>query len=176
VILYGQDYHIEIASYGFDLTWRAISVLDNAISLKDLAVRGYKDSLQLLQDVRSHDRPTEMDGSEAQSWHITRFNTAKGPLFRDVPHLRAKLGSGAYGTVYSAVDQASGNLFAIKVVKLNRAAGMDIDTARALLHREIKVMERVKHVSAGPDYSTDLFTVLMQLLETYHRISWPPTL
>lgn len=146
VIFYGQDYKIAIASYKFKLIWRTISKEDNVDSLKSLTVQDYEISLQLLQGVRSRDRPTETDTSEAQSWHITRFNTARGPLFRDIRHLRSLIGKGAYGRVYSAVDQTSGYKFAIKVVDLGHFNSLDIETARAFLHREIKVMERLKHV------------------------------
>jgi len=145
VILYGQNYKISIASYNFKLIWRTISKTDNAESLKALTVQGYETSQQLLQDVRSRDRPTENDDSEAQSWHITRLNTTKGPIFQDIKHLREEIGRGAYGTVYSAVDQTSGHKFAIKVVDLGGQG--DIEAARAILHREIKVMQKVKHVS-----------------------------
>lgn len=65
VILYGQNYSISIASYNFELIWRTISrtisKTDNANSLKALAVQGYETSLQLLQDMRSRDRPTDND-------------------------------------------------------------------------------------------------------------------
>jgi serine/threonine protein kinase len=125
------------------LIWRT----GKAESLKALAVQGYETSQQLLQDVRSRDRPTENDGLEAQSWHITRLNTRKGPLFQDIKHLRQEIGEGAFGKVYSAVDQTSGHRFAIKVVNLRAQPDVDIEKARAIFHREIKVMQRVKHVS-----------------------------
>jgi hypothetical protein len=150
VILYGQNYKISIASYNFKLIWRTISKTDNVESLKALTVQGYEASLQLLQDVRSRDRPTENDNSEAQSWHITRLNTTKGPVFQDIEHLREKIGRGAYGTVYEAVDRTSGYKFAIKVVDLS--GHDDVEAARAMLHREIKVMQRVKHVSPSNCY------------------------
>lgn len=141
VILYGQDYKLSIASYRFDLLWLS----RDAESPKTLAVQGYRTSLQRLQDVRSRDRPTENDNSEALSWHITRLDTVKGSLFKDIPHLREWKGEGSYGNVYKAVDQTSGHIFAIKVVKLKKYG--DIDAARALIHREIRFMKRLKHVS-----------------------------
>lgn len=141
VILYSQDYSISIASYDFQLLWLS----DDAVALKIRAVEGYRASSQQLQDVRSRDRPTEYDNSEALSWHITRLDTVKGTGFKDIPHLRDEIGKGSYGKVYKAIDQASGHIFAIKVVKLEEYG--DIDAARALLHREIKMMERLHHVS-----------------------------
>ncbi|KAK4065225.1 uncharacterized protein Triagg1_8664 [Trichoderma aggressivum f. europaeum] len=139
VILYTQDYTLSIASYEFQLFWLKRS----EESFKALVLRDYQTSLQLQQNVRSRDRPTEGDHSEALSWHITRLDTAKGSLFKDIPRLRKKIGSGTFGNVFRAVDEMSGNYFAIKVVKLEKYG--DIDVARAMLHREIKVMERLRH-------------------------------
>ncbi|KAJ2898970.1 uncharacterized protein MKZ38_003539 [Zalerion maritima] len=139
VILYGQYYRISIASYKFNLLWRT----SDTEPPKALAIQGYQTSLQLLQDVRSRDRPTENDNSEALSWHMTRLDTVKGSLFKDIPLLRDWIGEGSYGTVYKAVDRTSGHVFAIKVVDLKKYD--DVDAARALIHREIKVMKRLNH-------------------------------
>lgn len=117
----------------------------NIESLRALAVEGYQTSSQLLQHMRPRGQPTEYDVAEAQSWHITRLNTAKRPLFQDIEHLRVERASGAFGTVYEAVDRTSGRLFAIRVVNLEFSPS--IEEARAIHHRKIKVMERVKHVS-----------------------------
>ena len=148
VIAYSQNYEIAIASYHFELLWPSNRSQE---VLKAFVFQGYQTSLQQLQDVRSRDRPTENDNSEALSWHITRLNTARGPCFKDIPSLREFKGAGSFGTVFQAVDQTSGHNFAIKVVKLEDYG--DIETARALLHREIKVMERLHHVSdkTNPD-------------------------
>lgn len=56
--------------------------------------------------MRSRERPTENDNSEALSWHITRLHAAKGSLFKDIPDLRDQIGEGSYGIVYKAVDQS----------------------------------------------------------------------
>ncbi|KPM34269.1 hypothetical protein AK830_g12298 [Neonectria ditissima] len=157
VIFYGQNYKISIASYNFELIWRAISKTDNAESLKALTVQGYETSPQLLQDVRSRDRPTESDNPEAQSWHITRLNTTKDPIFQDIEYLRVKIGQGAYGTVYEAVDRTSGYKFAIKVVNLSGQD--DVEAPRAMPHREIEVMQRVKHehiIKLATSYPTQI--------------------
>jgi len=143
VMLYGQKYTISIASYNFNLIWRTDSKT-KAEYLKALAVQGYEASQQLVQNMRSRDRPTENDDSEAQSWHITRLNTSRGPIFQDIRQLREEIGCGAYGRVYSTIDQASGRKVAVKVVDLGSQG--NIDAARAILHREIKVMQRLKHV------------------------------
>ncbi|KEZ43777.1 hypothetical protein SAPIO_CDS3923 [Scedosporium apiospermum] len=84
VILYGQDYKIFIAAYRFELIWR-IKGID---ALRSLTVQGYQEALRLLKDVRSRDCPTEPVDSEVLSWHMTRLDTAKGPLFKDIAHLR----------------------------------------------------------------------------------------
>lgn len=149
VILYGQNYEITIASYKFRLIWRTLSAAHetNADLLQGLAMQGYHSSLQLVKGMRSRDRPTDIDLSEAQSWHMTRLATATIPLFQDVVRVREETGSGGFGKVYRAIDRSSGYLFAVKVVDLAANKTLNIETARALLHREIKVMERVKHVS-----------------------------
>lgn len=145
VMLYGQNYRISIGSYRFELIWRTISD-DNANieTLKALAIQGFQTSMQKLQNVRSRDRPTEFDDSEYLSWHVTRLKTANSANFEDIEQLREEIGSGAFGTVYKAVDRTSGHLFAIKVIDLKTHGDMDV--ARALIHREIKVMEQLKHV------------------------------
>ncbi|KJZ74044.1 hypothetical protein HIM_06493 [Hirsutella minnesotensis 3608] len=147
VIIYGQTYLISIASYEFILVWRTMSatVADNINSLKTLTMQGFQSSQQLAQNMRSRDRPTDVDVSEAQSWHITRLNTARLPHFRDVEQLRTIKASGAFGNVFKAVDRSTGHNFAIKVVNLAAYINADIETARALLHKEIKFMERFKH-------------------------------
>lgn len=141
VILYEQDYSISIASYDFDLLWLS----DGTGAVKTRALEGYRASLQQLKDIKSRDRPTEYDNSEAFSWHMTRLITAMGARFEDIPHLRKVIGEGSYGKVYEAIDQTSAHRFAIKVVNLEKYT--NIDVARALIHREIKVMERLNHVS-----------------------------
>lgn len=75
---------------------------------------------------------------------MTRLDTVKGSLFKNIPHLRDWKGEGSYGTVFQAVDQTSGHTFAIKVVELEKYD--DADAARALLHREIKVVKRLNRV------------------------------
>ena len=148
VLLYGQTYIIRIGTYAFRLVWRVISGRDpnpeNVKSLKALAIQSFQTSLQQLRDVRSRDRPTEYDNSEHLSWHVTRLNTAKRSLFEDHEELREKIGSGAFGNVFKAIDKISGHNFAIKVVRLD--AYDNLDTARALIHKEIKVMEKLRHV------------------------------
>jgi len=148
VIIYAQNYTITIASYKFDLVWRSITSdpANNHELLKALAVQGYEESVQRWQQLlTSRNRPTDSDNSEAQSWHVTRLNTAR-PILQDVLKLRVAIGKGSFGTVYKAVDQVTGHLFAIKMVELGATGNTDAE--RAMLHREIKVMERLKHV--GP--------------------------
>ncbi|KAI0812806.1 hypothetical protein GGR55DRAFT_677134 [Xylaria sp. FL0064] len=60
VIIYGQNYKIFIASYEFHLLWWGKSA-------KTLALQGYREYLQRLQDVRSRDRPTEINKPDALS-------------------------------------------------------------------------------------------------------------
>ncbi|RMZ76979.1 hypothetical protein DV738_g4644, partial [Chaetothyriales sp. CBS 135597] len=132
VILYKQDYKLSIASYTFDLLWLGAS----EETLKNVVVQDYQTSLQLLGNVRSRDQPTECDQSEAQSWHITRLYTAKYNCLKDIPKLRLQIGAGSFASVYRAIDEISGNSFAVKVVNLEKYG--DLNGARAILHREIK--------------------------------------
>ena len=176
VILYHQNYHITIAFYAFRLIWRSISETNNGDTLKDLAVEGYQNSLQRLKELRSRDRPTETGDSEALSWHITRLRTTKGPRFQDILHLRNQIGKGAFGEVYSAIDQASAYQFPIKVVLLDAPGVRNIEDTRAYLHREIKVMEKVRYVCAPQVPSIYSQHSHSYFLATHHRVPGQPTL
>ena len=139
VIIYGQDYRITIVSYEFELIWREIK------SPRDLAIQGYKHSLERLQDVRSRDLPTEFDESKVYTWYDTRLHTARKGLFREAEGVpRVLIGRGQFGEVFRTVDLESGNPLAVKVVRLDRYT--DVEQARAALHREVKALERLKHV------------------------------
>ncbi|KAI0115683.1 kinase-like protein [Nemania sp. FL0031] len=140
VILYGQDYGLSIASYHFELIWLSQTV----DTCRTLVLQDYQKSMDLLKCVRSRDQPTETDNFEACSWHITRINTAKNNPFKYISGLREGIGEGAFGRVYKVVDEITGNYFAVKVVELDKIKS-DVDAARAMIHREIKVMEKMKH-------------------------------
>ena len=168
VMAYTQDYDISIASYNFRLLWMKGSVG----YFKTLLAQGYQASLQLLQDVRSRDRPTESDNSEALAWHVTRLDTVKGSHIKEAPGQRDYIKEGNFGVVYKTIDQASGYAFAVKEVKL-RAYG-DVDTARASIYREVKIMESLNHVSNAFPYH--YLGVLTIHLGTYHRMSRSPRL
>ncbi|KAK4113273.1 kinase-like protein, partial [Canariomyces notabilis] len=144
VIVYGQDYRMTIASHNFELIWRRPEAYDVIMALRELAIRGYQDSLQRLQHVRSRDLPTEFDQSELHTWHNTRIHTARKVLFREAEGApRALVGEGQFGKVFRAVDLVSGNPFAVKVVLLHKYTNMEL--ARAALHREVKTLEKLKH-------------------------------
>lgn len=49
--------------------------------------------------------------------------------------------------MFSAINKITGQKFAIKQVKIKRTTASNVDQSRALLYREIKVIESVKHVS-----------------------------
>ncbi|KAI5859902.1 kinase-like protein [Durotheca rogersii] len=139
VILWGQNYVISIAAYCFKLLWFTAGTE----LLKTRAMQDYRESLSLLDDVAPRDQPTDIDTSAAERWHLTRLDETNNAFFDDIEALRVKVGHGAFGTVYKAVDQASGHVFAIKVADLERVG--DIDVARATLHREIKAMKGLRH-------------------------------
>jgi hypothetical protein len=109
--------------------------------LKVLAVQGYKEYMERMKQLlTSRHWPTESDMLEVQSWHVTRLNTVR-PIFQYVRQLHEKIGSGTFGIVYQAFDQATGHAFAIKVVNLG--ATDNTGAERAMLHRRIKVMGRL---------------------------------
>lgn len=60
---------------------------------------------------------------------------------------RTYISEGAYGKVYKTVDQMTGNFFAVKVINLRNPDIVNIELARAALHKEIKILEAVSHVS-----------------------------
>ncbi len=142
VILYLQNYVVCIASYKFELLWPDNNILD---AVKAFVFQGYQTALAQLRAVRSRHQPTLRGNSEVVSWHNTRLNTTKRACVDDIRALREFKGAGSFGTVFQTVDRRSGDAIAVKVVNLGDYG--DIETARALLHREIKVMERLQHVS-----------------------------
>ena len=93
-IVYEQDYIIDIASYQFRPVRRTIERNGNIKALRQLAIQGYQDSLQRLQDVRTRGLPTEGDQSELHSWRVTRLHPSKLPLFQDIVALRMLMGKG----------------------------------------------------------------------------------
>jgi predicted Ser/Thr protein kinase len=70
-------------------------------------------------------------------WYHTRVQSAKNPLLREVREARVLIGNGAFGVVYQTV----------KVVDLRKHSSEDDDHARAALHREVKFLEKLSHVS-----------------------------
>lgn len=144
-LVYGQEYVITIASYVFKLVWRHVEgrAPARAEALRRFAVAGYKDSLERLKDVKSCDLSIP-ETSTPNSWYMTRLQSAKEPLVIEDPKIRIPVGSGAFGAVFKTVDKRSGNLFAVKLVDLNRES--DKEEARARLHREIKILEGLSHV------------------------------
>lgn len=149
-MLYGQEYRIRIASYWFKLVWRPTQGTDRVQSLKDLATKGYEDAKQRLKHVKSSD-VSIVESSTAHSWYMTRLQSAKAPLFTELKGCRVPIGKGGFGNVYKTIDQASGKYFAVKEVDLKGQGGLDLELARAMLHREIKIMETVSHVSLHCD-------------------------
>jgi hypothetical protein len=146
VILYSQNYDIKIASYLFTLIWRPTEGPDQIQALKNIAVKSYEHSMQQLKNVRSRDLLIP-ETSTAKSRYITRLQSSKAPLFTEVEGSRVLIGQGAFGKVCRAIDQTSGNYFAVKEVDLSAQTTVDPEKARAALHREIKIIETTSHVS-----------------------------
>ncbi|KAL2257582.1 hypothetical protein VTK26DRAFT_9456 [Humicola hyalothermophila] len=167
-IIYGQRYNITIASYRFGLAWRQITSngSQNAMSLKELATNGYRESMERLKDVRSRDRSLAEPSTPA-SWYMTRLQSAKAPLVDEADvSLRICLGEGSFGKVYKTVDRMTGNYFAVKVVDLRGPNVINPDLSRAALHREIKILESLSHENiieclGTKDFDTDLPLIFM---------------
>ncbi|KFH41885.1 serine/threonine-protein kinase-like protein [Hapsidospora chrysogenum ATCC 11550] len=92
-----------------------------------------------------------------------------------MPGQRRRIGRGGFGAVYETVDANSGDPFAVKVVDMGRIDGGD-PLARAALHREIKIMERLSHPHVieclgSKDFDTDQPLTFMPLCEgTLHDL------
>ncbi|KAI3558672.1 mitogen activated protein kinase kinase kinase 3 [Colletotrichum abscissum] len=151
VMLYGQNYNIQISSYRFDLVWTVSSSRDpphvNNERLKELAWACFRQSMSMLKGLGSRDLPTGFERSEQVSHRITRPRTAKQALFRENKALRQFVGRGTFGTVYRSVDAETSAPLAIKVVHLGNYPKDKEDGARALFHRELKTMQSLNHVN-----------------------------
>ncbi|KAH6614529.1 kinase-like domain-containing protein [Chaetomium sp. MPI-SDFR-AT-0129] len=167
-IIYGQKSHLHIASYRFTLCWRPLEGANPAESLRRLAMRGYQDSMQRLKDVRSRDQSLPEASSTANSWYMTRLRSSKAPLVREAANSRIVVGEGAFGKVFKTMDRASGNYFAVKMVELDKQD--NVEGARASLHREIKILERLSHAHiieclGSKDFGTERPLIFMPLRE-----------
>lgn len=155
VIFYGQRYNVAIGPCRFDLCWRLGL---SAKNLEDRTLEGYRRSVERANLLRTRDQPTEQNLSELHSWHMTRFHTANKCRVEEERQKRTLIGKGAFGTVYQTVERSTGQPIAVKEIGLTD----DPDRAtllRAAIHREIKIMERLRHVrflraSTRPSYST----------------------
>jgi hypothetical protein len=139
VIVYGQNYVAQISSYQFELIWRF-----SVKSAKKLAWRGYEESKLKLTHIRSRDLSEEQPAD--YSWYHTRLQSAKDPVLREVREARVPIGNGAFGQVYKTADGTTANPFAVKVVDLKKHL-LKEDVVRAALHREVKILEKLSHVS-----------------------------
>ncbi|KAL2873020.1 hypothetical protein SGCOL_011819 [Colletotrichum sp. CLE4] len=152
VILYGQSYNIQISSYSFALVWRSISSTPqhNNQRLAELAEATCKQSLCLLRAMGSREMPTGADLSELVSHRITRPRTSKHAIVRENKQARRLIGEGAFGKVYISQDEETSAWIDIKVIQLRKFFkndGFDINKARAIFHRELRVMQSTNHAN-----------------------------
>ncbi|KAK1673185.1 kinase-like domain-containing protein [Colletotrichum godetiae] len=152
VILYGQSYNIQISSYSFALVWRSISSTPqhNNQRLAELAEATCKQSLSLLRAMGSREMPTGADLSELLSHRITRPRTSKHAVVRENKQARRLIGEGAFGKVYISQDEETSAWIGIKVIQLRKVFkndGFDINRARAIFHRELRVMQSTNHAN-----------------------------
>ncbi|KAK3386088.1 kinase-like domain-containing protein, partial [Podospora didyma] len=141
VIQCGESYNVDIVSYQFKLAWRNDLTVR---SLKELVLQEYHGSVDQAKQLRTRDQPDSVDESVlAAPWHNTRLHTPKNPLVVEMKDSRSFIGSGAFGAVFKTVDVKSGSIFVVKVIDLTKHQNMDF--ARALIHKKIKVLQGVQH-------------------------------
>ena len=122
--------------------------------MRSRTLEGYQRSLERAKLLRSRDQPTAQDLSELQSWHITRLHTTNQHRVDEVKESRVLIGEGAFGKVYKTVERSSGCLLAVKLVGI--AGSTNPDLLRAAIHKEIKVMEKLRHVGS-PNFYTSAY-------------------
>ncbi|KAK3904023.1 serine/threonine protein kinase [Staphylotrichum tortipilum] len=141
VLSYGVIYTVTIAGHHFRLVWRD----EDPLSFRKQAIEHYTAAMerQVQGNVRSRFLPTEPD-SEAHTWHNTRIHTAKPPPVKETEAApRVRIGGGQFGSIYRVAEDINGHAFAVKVIHLHKYP--DPEQARALAHREINALKRLKH-------------------------------
>lgn len=147
VLVYGQEYELTVSGYKFCLVWRATNKIIDTEYLKKLVWGGYKESKSRLKTVESRDYSEEQARSSGEQLkYHTRLVSARESKIRDVDSLRTLIGRGPFGEVFRSYDLKTGHAFAVKVVDLTKSGG-DLNQARVGLHREVKILERLSHVS-----------------------------
>ncbi len=140
VLGYGIQYNIRIVDYCFDLIWREMV----PAALRELAIQEYNKAMEQQAGVRSRYLPTKVN-SETHTWYNTRIHTAQRPLFVEAKWIpRVWIGGGTFGKVYRVIDGLTGNTFAVKTINLQ--AYSDPEDARSSARREVKALQRLKHV------------------------------
>ena len=140
VLGYGIQYNIRIVDYSFRLIWREMV----PAALRELAIQEYNKAMEQQAGVRSRYLPTKVN-SETHTWYNTRIHTAQRPLFMEAEWIpRVWIGGGTFGKVYRVIDGLTGNTFAVKTINLQ--AYSDPEDARSSAHREVKALQRLKHV------------------------------
>ncbi len=93
-----------------------------------------------------------------------KFSVVPGELLRDRYRIGAAIGTGAYGEIFGAVDEQTGQQVAIKALPLG---ARDVnDTARGRFHREMIVIRNLDHPNIIAIYDwgeTDKRVVFMAL-------------
>lgn len=120
-----------------------------AAFLRDFTIQKYNVSQERAQTLDSRDRPTVIVESNVRSWHITRLHLARLPTVQEAPGCRELTGEGGFGAVYKSADSATGNPLAVKVIRLKGDPHRELTINS--LHREIKALENLRHVSRSPD-------------------------
>lgn len=141
VIFFGRSYRLFIGPYDFEVIWRTEESVE---SLWTRATQGYTWSIEGAKKLPSYLRPTEPNELELQSWRCTRFRTDGQIGVEDIeamPGVTPKeIGRGLSGVVYKVLN-TRGNYIAVKIF-----GQKDRKDARAAVHKELKIVQGLKHV------------------------------
>ncbi|KZZ90282.1 Protein kinase-like domain protein [Moelleriella libera RCEF 2490] len=160
-----MEYELTVSGYKFCLVWRATNEIIDTEYLKKLAWGGYKESKSRLKTVESRDYSEEQARSSGEKLkYHTRLVSARESKIRDVDSPRTLIGRGPFGEVFRSYDLKTGHAFAVKVVDLTKSGG-DLNHARAGLHREVKILERLSHLLATDKWETNKPEVFMPICQ-----------
>lgn len=143
VLSYGVEYGLTIAQYTFRVSWKPVS----SETLRDLAIQGYHDARGRRIHLDPADWVTE-PAHQRHPWYETRCDIPgmTEPRLREAVGMpRDKVGRGASASVYRAVNEQSGNYFAIKTVA--RKTPVEALSVSDRFKHEVNILSELKHVT-----------------------------
>lgn len=165
----GTKYDIRIGGsiqpFRFKLQW-----LQDAPSVRQCVDAGFRTAQTRAMNLRWVKTEDEND-SELRSWYNIILPSGAKVSVRAVIQGR-KLGAGTFGNVHKATDVDLGHIIAVKVVKPETIRD------KAHLHREVKTMQTLKHVSlalfTSPSPTSHLtnLTAKPRIVEFFGQQGW----